>query len=64
MNIPINYSNPYVYRFNNNIGSLNHNLELIVDVDYNSFYKIKDTLFSESTGLLSEVNQSVTKKYT
>jgi len=63
MNIPINYNNPYAYRFNNNISSLNDNLELIVPLGYNSFYKVRDTIFSESTGLLSGINQSVARKY-
>lgn len=63
MNIPVNYNNPYVYRFNNNISSFYDNLDLIVDLGYNSFYKTKDTVFFESTGLLSEINQSVARKY-
>lgn len=63
MNTTVSYNNPYEYRFNNNISSLNDNLELIVPLGYNSFYKTKDTVFFESTGLLSEINQSVARKY-
>lgn len=56
------HNNPYAYRFNNNISNLKNNLNLIVPLDYVSFYKVKDRMVLFPDMLDFQINLSVARR--